>query len=90
MSRPEILHQPENNRFVVPFDDEWATLKYRIENQNDENSGSAVVDFTSTYVPPQHRNSGAGEALVRRGLAWAKEQNHQIEASCWYVDKFLR
>lgn len=89
MSRPEIVHEPENNRFIVPFDDQPATLKYRIEKQSDADQAGSVIDFTSTYVPPQHRNSGAGEALVRRGLAWAKEQNYQIEASCWYVDKFL-
>lgn len=90
MTRPEIVHEPENNRFIVPFDDEPATLKYRIGKQNDKGQAGAVVDFTSTYVPSQHRNSGVGEALVRRGLAWAKEQDYQIEASCWYVDKFLR
>ena len=24
------------------------------------------------------------------GLAWAREQEYQISASCWYVKKFLR
>lgn len=90
MNRPEIIHEPENNRFIVPFDDEPATLKYKLQNPDGRDTGGSVIDFTSTYVPPQHRNTGVGEALVRRGLEWAKKQDYEIKASCWYVGKFLR
>ncbi|MGL4641014.1 MAG: GNAT family N-acetyltransferase, partial [Shewanella sp.] len=30
------------------------------------------------------------ERLVRHGLKWAKAQNVEIQASCWYVQKFLK
>ncbi|MGL5391371.1 MAG: N-acetyltransferase, partial [Shewanella sp.] len=33
---------------------------------------------------------GLAERLVRQGLKWAKEQEMQITASCWYVQKFLK
>ena len=32
----------------------------------------------------------AAEKLVRAGLAWAKSQNYELHASCWYVAKFIR
>ena len=48
-----------------------------------------MIDFTHTYVPFALRGQGLAERLVEVGLAWAKEQGYQIEASCWYVKKFL-
>ncbi len=48
------------------------------------------IDFTYTFVPETLRGHGIAEKLVRTGLAWAREQGFEIEASCWYVQRFLR
>ena len=48
------------------------------------------VVITFTFVPESLRGQGIAEKLVRTGLAWAREQGYQIEASCWYVRRFLR
>lgn len=79
----DIVHQPELNRFVAEIDGQLALLEYRLlEAQR--------IDFTYTFVPPLLRGQGIAEKLVRTGLAWAREQAFDMQASCWYVQRFLR
>jgi len=79
----DIVHQPEHNRFVAEIDGQQALLEYRLlEAQR--------IDFTYTFVPPLLRGQGIAEKLVRTGLAWAREQAFDMQASCWYVQRFLR
>lgn len=80
-----VKHQSNNNRFVLSESGSECVLDYRLS----ETSSGHKVDFTHTYVPDELRGRGLAELLVGAGLAWAKEQDYQIEASCWYVDKFL-
>lgn len=88
MISEQVEHQPERQRFIVHSEGQESVLQYRLEETED--GGSGTVDFTRTYVPPELRGQGIAEALVRRGLSWAKEHDYDIEASCWYVSKFLR
>lgn len=78
-----VLHQPENQRFVSTMDGAEAVLDYQRLPGN-------RIDFNHTLVPAQLRGRGIAETLVRTGLAWARQQNLQIEASCWYVRRYLR
>lgn len=80
----EIRHQPERQRFVLELEDGEAVLDYRLL------PGGRAIDFSHTYVPPALRGRGIAEKLVRSGLAWAREQGYEIQASCWYVQRFLR
>lgn len=77
-----IEHQPEQFRFVSLVDGQESSLEYQLMPR----SG---IDFTSTFVPETLRGQGIAEKLVRTGLAWAREQGYTIEASCWYVRRFL-
>lgn len=77
-----IEHQPSQHRFVMTEAGIDAVLDYVIRDKQ--------IDFTHTYVPESLRGRGIAEQLVYAGLAWAREQDYQIEASCWYVDKFLK
>lgn len=77
------IHHPELHRFTLSYEGHEAVLIYTFINQTG-------VDFCSTYVPPAARGKGIAEALVRAGLAWAKAEELEITASCWYVAKFLR
>lgn len=85
-----IEHQPVNNRFVLSNNEEDCILEYKLSTTT-ENQATEIkkVDFSSTYVPFSLRGQGLAEQLVAAGLAWAKEQGYQVEASCWYVKKFL-
>ncbi|QSX30163.1 GNAT family N-acetyltransferase [Shewanella cyperi] len=76
-----IEHNPQDNCFLLPLEGFEARLEYR-------RSGDKI-NFTSTYVPPELRGRGVAEKLVRAGLQWARAQGLQIQASCWYVQKFL-
>ena len=83
----EVQHLSEQRKFVIEEESgEEAVLAYRLFNQGT----ASAVDFYSTSVPPAFRGPGHAETLVRDGLKWAKEQGLHIEASCWYVAKFIR
>lgn len=78
-----IDHQHEQKRFIISVSNDAAILEYQLLDNH-------IIDFTHTYVPIRHRGQGHAEALVRAGLAWANQQGYQLQASCWYVDKFLK
>jgi predicted GNAT family acetyltransferase len=76
-------HQPDRQRFIVQTGEEESLLEYRLLQDNG-------IDFTSTFVPEALRGQGIAEKLVRAGLVWAREQGYEIQASCWYVARFLK
>lgn len=78
-----VDHQPGQFRFVLVVDNQQAYLEYDLMPRHG-------IDFTYTFVPETLRGHGIAEKLVRTGLAWAREQGFEIEASCWYVQRFLR
>ena len=78
----QVVHQPEQQRFVIELDAGEAVLEYQLLAANG-------VDFSRTYVPFSARGRGHAEKLVREGLAWAGGQQLVVQASCWYVRKFL-
>jgi uncharacterized protein len=82
MSDAIISHQPEQQRFVLTVDDAEAVLDYSLHGN--------TINFHHTFVPLAFRGKGLAEKLVRHGLAWAKAQQFQLQASCSYVQKFLR
>ncbi|MGL5409650.1 MAG: GNAT family N-acetyltransferase [Shewanella sp.] len=77
-----IEHQQDKQRFVIPVDGHEAVLEYRLDGKH--------INFCRTYVPDELRGKGLAERLVRHGLKWAKAQHFEIQASCWYVQKFLK
>ena len=79
----KINHQPERARFVSVIDNQEARLEYDLMPRHG-------INFTNTFVPEALRGQGIAEKLVHTGLAWAREQGFEIEASCWYVKRFLR
>ena len=79
----EVIHQPEQRRFVVQVDAQESLLEYELLPRHG-------VNFTSTFVPENLRGRGIAEKLVRHGLKWARAQGYTIEADCWYVRRFLR
>jgi hypothetical protein len=83
----QVEHQADNSRFVLNKDDKECILEYKLIGTAD--TDNQRIDFSSTYVPFALRGQGLAEQLVKVGLAWAKEQGYQIEASCWYVKKFI-
>lgn len=83
---PDIQHLADEQRFVVSCEGNEALLAYRLFT----NDGKAAIDFNSTFVPPEFRGKGLAEKLVRAGIKWAREQEYELHASCWYAAKFIR
>lgn len=83
MDKPQtVTHLTQQYCFVIDMQGEQARLEYRLTGTD--------INFHHTFVPPALRGKGLAERLVRHGLAWAKAQNLKINASCSYVQKFLR
>ena len=81
MTDIKVLHQHEAHQFVININEQQAVLTYLLYDDR--------IDFNHTFVPDELRGMGLAEKLVRHGLDWAKQQDNKIEASCWYVQKFL-
>ncbi len=78
----EAEHQPGRQRFVIAVDGLESVLEYR-------RVGTRTVDFVHTFVPEELRGRGIAERLVRAGVAWARAQGLEMQASCWYARRFL-
>lgn len=78
-----VIHHPARQCFVSRHGNHEAVLDYRL-------LADGGINFYHTYVPETLRGQGVAEALVRAGLAWACKEGLRIEASCWYVQRFLR
>ncbi|NRD71779.1 N-acetyltransferase [Shewanella sp. VB17] len=81
MTDTPVLHQHTSHQFIININQKQAILVYEIDDDQ--------INFTRTFVPDELRGRGLAEKLVHHGLHWAKEQDYKIEASCWYVKKFL-
>jgi uncharacterized protein len=78
-----VQHDIEGSRFVVALDDGEAQLVYAP-------FGDDLLDLQHTEVPPSGHNQGVGDALVRAALAYARERDLNVIATCPYVQAWLR
>lgn len=79
----EVQHHADRQRFVIMTGRQESVLEYRL-------LPGGLINFTHTFVPQNLRGQGIAERLVRAGIAWAREQGLEIQASCWYVDRFIK
>jgi predicted GNAT family acetyltransferase len=78
-----VQHDQQHSRFFIPLVDGDAELLYAP-------FGDDVIDLQHTEVPPSGQGHGAGDALVRAALAYAREQGLRVMATCPYVQAWLR
>ena len=78
-----VRHDPEQSRFVVALSDGDAQLFYAP-------FGDDMLDLQHTEVPPSGQGQGVGDALVRAALAYAREHELRVIATCPYVQTWLR
>ena len=79
--RSGVIHQIEEQRFVLAVADTMAVLEYRRAGRK--------VDFHHTFVPPEARGGGHARRLVESGISWARAEGLEILASCPYVANHL-
>ena len=78
-----VQHDIEGSRFVVSLPDGEAQLVYAP-------FGDDLLDLQHTEVPPSGHGEGVGDALVRAALAYARERDLNVIATCPYVQAWLR
>lgn len=82
MTVPEILHQPEQQRFICNTGTGEAVITYQLHGN--------TIDFNHTYVPATARGRGIAALLVDAAAAWARGQGYTLSASCWYARDYLQ
>lgn len=80
----EIKHAPQEQRFVIQWLNEQAELLYSLD------PNGRKINFYRTYVPESARGQGLARQLVEAGIEWAKAQGYEMQASCSYVQPFLK
>jgi hypothetical protein len=78
----EIRHDLDHNRFVARTAHGEATLEYSRADPD-------TLDYSSTFVPPQDRGAGIGEALVLHAVGWAEANGFDVRPSCPFVRRVL-
>lgn len=78
----QVDHQQDQERFVVRMDSGEAELSY-LESEG------RVLDLVHTFVPPEGRGQGIGDALVRGAIDYAKANDYRLRPSCPFVRNWL-
>ena len=77
-----IQHAVDDMQFVCVHQGVRSVLRY-------EDAGPTVLDYTSTFVPPEVRHRGVGSRLVQHALDYARDGGFTIRPSCWFVAEFI-
>ncbi len=78
-----VEHDPERQRFFIALTDGEAELFYAP-------FGDDILDLQHTEVPRSAQGQGVSDALVRGALAYAREHDFRVIATCPYVQRWLR
>jgi predicted GNAT family acetyltransferase len=77
-----VIHNSEAKQFLVELPGAEAILHY-------QEPGGGVLDFYSTFVPPEGRGQGLARLLTEAALRYARENDLKVHASCSYVAKYF-
>ena len=78
-----VHHDPATRRFTLAVPSGTAELAYAA-------AGPGVLEYYSTYVPPDDRGKGIADRLVQAAVDYARSEGVRIIPSCWYVAAWLR
>jgi predicted GNAT family acetyltransferase len=82
MTKIEVRHDPERQRFSAFVDDQESYLDYGIVDEN-------TVEYRRTYTPPELRGRGIASEVVKVALEWADARGKRVVPSCWFVQVHL-
>ena len=72
----------ERRRFEIDLGDSVAIAEYNLPN--------GMIMFTHTEVPPEHEGKGIGSALIRAGLAAARERGLKVIPICPFFAAYMK
>lgn len=84
MAAPDIVvrDNPAAHRFEVALDGDTAVAEYRLKD--------GVINFYHTEVPPAFEGRGIGGALIRAGLAAARERGLKVQPDCPFFAAYFQ
>jgi uncharacterized protein len=77
----EVINNAEDGRFEVHLGDAVAHTEYRLLKTG--------ILFPHTEVPPAFEGKGVGGALVRAGMAFARERGEKVIPVCPFVAAYI-
>lgn len=85
-TQDQVVHEPENNRFVVHFHD----------GHGDNNSGELVyrrdgdvLHLVHSQVPANRQGQGLGGRLMAAALANIEAANLKVQPVCRYTQHYI-
>lgn len=79
----QVRDNQERNRFEIDLGGgQLALADYRLS--------PGTITFTHTEVPAEHEGQGHGTALIRAGLAAARERGLKVAPACPFFAAYFR
>ena len=78
-----IEHDAGKHQFIAMIEGKPSTLSYRII------PGEKILDYYSTFVPPELRGRNIGQELVQFALEYAIENGYSVIPSCPFVQLYI-
>jgi predicted GNAT family acetyltransferase len=79
-----IAHDKENNQFIAEVEGKISHLKYTVSPDG------KILDYMSTYVPPELRGRQIAGQLAKFALDYAKENDYRVIPSCSFVQAYIQ
>ena len=77
-----VRDNPDRHRFEIDLGDSLAIAEYNLPK--------GMIMFTHTKVPPEHEGKGIGTALIRAGLAAARERGLKVIPICPFFAAYMK
>jgi predicted GNAT family acetyltransferase len=78
---PEVIHEKENERFVIYMDGNEVYVEYSMEEN--------MINLYHTFTHPELRGKGLAAQVVRAALEFIKDNNLKVIPTCSYVQSFI-
>lgn len=72
-----LIHEPENRKFILPFGTQEAFVLYHIKD--------GYMSLTHSEVPESLQGQGIGKQLVELVFQYIKENEIKATAVCSYI-----
>jgi predicted GNAT family acetyltransferase len=79
----DIRHDLDERRFFAVVEGKEAFLDYGVLDDR-------LLEYRSTFVPPNLRHRGIATRIIRHALDWARSNGYRVVPSCWFVAAFIR
>jgi uncharacterized protein len=77
-----VRNNATEHRFEIDLGDSVAMAQYMLRPER--------IVFTHTEVPSSHQGQGIGTALIRAGLAYARERGLRVKPICPFFAAYIR